>query len=58
MLQPPGTHNSGNVCFATSILHCLFNQELFREVLRDVRQSHLPVCGEYNQGDLHNNETV
>ena len=36
MLLPPGISNSGNICFASSILQCLFNQQLFREVLQDI----------------------
>lgn len=30
-------------------LHCLFNQKLFRELLHDVKQSHMPVYGECKQ---------
>ena len=36
MLLRPGISNSGNLCFASSILQCLFNQQLFREVLQDI----------------------
>ena len=50
MKQPPGIHNSGNICFASSVIHCLFNQELFRRALHDVREEHLPGCRECKQG--------
>lgn len=50
MLLPPGIQNSGNVCFASTVLHCLLNQKLIREVLHDVEQSHLPECRECKQG--------
>ena len=46
--QPPGIHDSGNICFA---IHCLFNQELFRRALHDVIESHLPGCRECKQGE-------
>ena len=38
----------------------LFNQELFREVLHDVRQSHLPVCGDSKNASKvnYNNELL
>ena len=44
MKLPPGIQNSGNICFASSILHCLFNQSFFRDLLYDVKQSHSPEC--------------
>ena len=54
MLLPPGIENSGNICFASAVLHCLLNQKLFREVVEDVEQSHLPECRECKQSEIVN----
>ena len=50
MLLPPGIRNDGNACFASSVLQCLFNQELFRKILADIQDSHAPACKECKQG--------
>ena len=50
MKVPPGIQNSGNICFASSVLQCLFNQQFFRHVLLDLKQSHCPVCENCKQG--------
>ena len=50
MLVPPGIQNSGNTCFASSILHCLFNQQLFRSAFHEIMSSHVSVCKESKQG--------
>ena len=43
MKVPPGIQNNGNICFAnSSVLQCFFNQQFFRQVLLDLKQSHCP----------------
>ena len=49
-LSPPGTTNEGNICFASSILHCLLNQRVFFRVLDRVKLQHSPRCNECQQG--------
>ena len=44
ILLPPGIKNDENICFASSILQCLFNLGVFRKVLADVGVSHVPAC--------------
>ena len=46
MLIPPGIRNCGNICFASSILQCLFNQGIFRKAVSDVGELHIPSCEE------------
>ena len=41
MLLPPGIKNEGNICFASSILHCLLNQKDFCRLLDAVKLQHL-----------------
>jgi ubiquitin C-terminal hydrolase len=50
MLLPPGIRNEENICFASSILQCLLNQQLFRKVFIDVGASHASACKECKQG--------
>ena len=52
MLLPPGIHNSGNICFASSILQCLLNLQLFREMFHDVGEVHMPTCEDCKKGYL------
>ena len=49
-LSPPGITNEGNICFASSILHCLLNQQVFIRVLDRVKLQHSPRCNECQQG--------
>ena len=51
LMVPPGIQNSGNICFASSVLQCLFNQKLFRAVLHDLGESHNPGCRNCKQGN-------
>ena len=34
-LYPPGVRNTANVCYASSIIHCLLNQEIFKRAFED-----------------------
>ena len=37
ILFPPGINNPSNVCYANSILQCLFNQQIFRDACASAR---------------------
>ena len=47
LLLPPGIRNERNICFASCILQCLFNQPLYRKVLADLGVSHTPTRVDY-----------
>ena len=53
-LVPPGIRNDGNKCFASSVLQCLFNQELFRSIFSSVGGSPAPACENCKKGGLLN----
>ena len=53
MLLPPGIRNDGNICFASSILQCLFNCPLFQKMIIDVGVSHTPTCKCCKEGKLY-----
>ena len=51
MLLPPAIENHGkNICYASSTLHSLFNQEYFIHFLDFGRKHYLPTCNECQQG--------
>ena len=39
-LIPPGITNIGNICYASSVLHCFFNQEVFVKGLEELSNLH------------------
>ena len=51
VLLPSGIRNDGNICFASSVLQCIFNQKLFRKVFADVAVCHAPSCDVCKEGD-------
>ena len=53
---PPGIENTANICFASSTLQCLLNQDIFRRAFRDVGVSHVSSCTSCQEGKLH--ETI
>ena len=53
MLFPPGFENTGNICFASSVLQCLLNQQVFKEALDTIGVYHTPACQECQQGLFH-----
>ena len=36
IILPPGIRNEGNLCYAISVVQCLFNHSTFRDSLADV----------------------
>ena len=44
MVFSPGIRNSGNVCFASWILQCLLNQQLFQKATDDAASFHKHKC--------------
>ena len=38
--KPPGIANTGNICYASSVLHCLLNHSIFREVAESIVMNH------------------
>ena len=40
ILIPPGISNTANVCYANSMLQCLFNQEVFVEACHMLVEHH------------------
>lgn len=52
-LVPPGIKNRANICFASSTLQCLLNQEVFRRAFADVGTSHVSACKSCQEGKFH-----
>ena len=49
MLFPPGIKNQSNICFASSSLHCLLNQQVFTRVTDSAKVHHSSRCSECQQ---------
>ena len=52
MLFPPGIKNQSNICFASSSLHCLLNQQVFTRVIDSAKVHHSSRCSECQQGQF------
>ena len=44
--RPPGISNVGNICYASSVIQCLFNHPTFRELCYDIVDQHPQQCFE------------
>ena len=44
LLVPPGIRNIGQICYASSVLQCLFNQEVFSNALQRLSTVHHNCC--------------
>ena len=51
MLLPPGIRNRANICFASSVLQYLLNQQLFKTTIEKLQVSHMPTCEECQQSN-------
>ena len=49
-MLPPGILNEENICFASCILQCLFNQPLYKKVISDLEMAHVSTCDICKQG--------
>jgi len=48
---PPGISNIGNICYASSVIQCLFNHPTFRDVCYEIVDQHPKQCFEWSKPD-------